>query len=425
MRTAMNETTPGAGGRQHGFTLIEAVITLFVVSQVLLGVLMLFDFCHKLSQVQMSVADMQESLRVGKQEIARWTRMAGRGGLPGGVLPSGIAVAVRDNVALSSTIGGAGTPTVAEGTDVLSVRGIFSTPLYQVNLTSAANFTLDNMASPQLATGGTVTIAATTPSGLSQSLQPLLDAVQNGVPEAILLVSPRDAATYAVVELNPAASNVTNPSQAVVAFKISGGTNTASYATLSPGGAFPKELTTVAFAGLLEEHRFYVRQMYAIANDSTSDPAPRLARARTYPGTNLPFRGDATNWSIDVADHVADLQVALGLDSPNGGGAIADDTDDVGNDDRIFEAANGNNDDWLFNGPNDNAAGPEWANASLYYLRFSLLAFTGRRDSSYQGPLLGQLEDHVYPASYTLNSRQNRMFRRRIVQTVINTRNLL
>src|SRR4051794_20634490 len=112
MRSAMKEIELKSVVRQRGFTLVEVTISLFVTVIVLLGVLALFDFSNKLSHVQTNISDMQQSLRVAQADAMRLIRMAGRGGLPVGVLPAGWAVAVRNNVADKSHIGGASSPEI-------------------------------------------------------------------------------------------------------------------------------------------------------------------------------------------------------------------------------------------------------------------------------------------------------------------------
>ena len=71
-----------APGGEAGFTIIEMVVALFVMVELILAVLLLFDFSNKLSRVQSNVADMQQSLRVSQYDTVRLVRMVGRGGLP-------------------------------------------------------------------------------------------------------------------------------------------------------------------------------------------------------------------------------------------------------------------------------------------------------------------------------------------------------
>jgi hypothetical protein len=97
----------------------------------------------------------------------------------------------------------------------------------------------------------------------------------------------------------------------------------------------------------------------------------------------------------------------------------------------LSEAADGKNDDWLYNSTNDDITAAVWANSSPYWVRLSLLARTDRRDRNYEAPVLSKIEDRTYAATDPFNidnksasSTQQRMYRRRILQTVIALRNL-
>lgn len=411
----MSETHSGGTARQRGFTLVEMSVSLFVTVTVLLGVLALFDFSNKLSRVQTNVADMQQSLRVAQADVMRFIRMAGRGGLPLGYSALGVwtgwAVDVSNNVPDDTHIGAdVSTPEVLPGSDVLTVRGIFTSPLYQANPADPASFTVT-------ATGGTIKIASTTPTGIPQDLAPLREAIRSTRHEALLLVSPKGDDVWAVVELGSEAegSDISSATELKVAFKITGGNYTDFYSQFSTKGpgVFNTDVTTVAFVGILEEYRFYARREFSIPNDENSDLTPKLARARVYPGTQAPWGEDAANWRLDIADNIFDLQVALAYNTS----LKADEVNGV-----LKETADGEGDDWLYNGeaapkPNDYAA------ASLAYIRLSSLARTDRRDKNYEAPELVRTEDHVYgPSSF--NSTNERMYRRRILRTMIDMRNL-
>jgi hypothetical protein len=101
---------------------------------------------------------------------------------------------------------------------------------------------------------------------------------------------------------------------------------------------------------------------------------------------------------------------------------MTDDGDEVGNDDRIFESADGTNDDWLFNDTQP-VVPLQWANQQLYFIRLTTLARTDRRDAGYQSPELVRLENHDLTTS-RFNTRTDRMFRYRPLQTLIDMRNL-
>jgi type II secretory pathway pseudopilin PulG len=428
IHTMIDFRTP-RGSRQRGFTLIEVSVSLIVTIIVLLGVLALFDFSNRLTRVQTNISDMQQSLRVAQNDSVRLIRMAGRGGLPLGNVPNGTAVVVADNVANGTHVGAASTPEVVPGSDVLTIRGVFASPSYQVDSENDAAFDLTPAAAP---TNGTIHVLSKTPTGqIPQDLAALKDAVDKQRPEALLLVSGKSSDIWVVVELDPSNSNVTNPNDYTIAFKITGGTHTSDYLKLSSAGAgiFPPDLTNASFVGLLEEYRYYVRREHAIAGDQTSDLTPKLSRARVYPGTESPWDNDDANWQADIADNIFDLQVALGLDtkamdptaSACAAGTVKSDDKHCG----IYESADGENDDWMYNGEaNTNEA--LFINSNLHYLRLTTVARADRRDKDYQAPTLVRVEDNKYdkPETTVFNSDEERMYRRRILRTVIDMRNL-
>jgi len=437
---------------EAGFTLVEVLVALFVMAEMTLAILLLFDFSNKLSRVQTNIADMQQSLRVAQYDAVRLVRMTGRGGLPDTPLTatpanaqasatlSSPAFAVRDNVPNGAVIGAAGSPTVVQGTDVLTIRGVFSNPVYQV-VPSASAFTYNT------ATGqGTITISTSVPTPqngtpIPQHLDALATAVQTSVPEALVLVSGTSDQIYAVVELDPASSNVANAATTgvTIAFRTTGGTRTAAYNALSPGGAFPATtMKSVATVGILEEYRIYVRSFSNNPPSGTATDADKaaalnskLTRARMFPNSDDAYgSGNATanapNLSLDVADDVTDFQVALGFDTPQGGGSISGSTPPVNLVD-TGDAA----DDWLFNSKADlpiNLA--TWNNMPLYYIRLNTLVRTDRPDPKYLAPLLVGIEDRPYNGaqsdswSQAFNQGHSQMFRRRLLQTIVDMRNL-
>ncbi|HEX6898787.1 MAG TPA: PilW family protein [Thermoanaerobaculia bacterium] len=405
-----------------GFTIIEMVVSLAITALLLMGVLATFDLNSRITRVETHVADMQQSLRIAQDDVVRTVRMAGRGGLlmtdTTHPLPTGVAVSFRDNVADNQLmVAGKPDTRILPGTDVLTVRGVFGT-LYQSNVASALN--LDSQTNP---TKGTLILTDPSPGGAAQDLTPLKKAKEDGVAEAILLVSSLDDTIYAVVELDPV-NTVVEEKSVRLAFNISSSGN--AYSNLSPGGVFSPNLLNVGYAGILEEYRYYIREDHAIPDDLASDLAPKLVKARFFPGTDKPYRNDDANARLDLADNILDLQVAFGFDTTNQG-SRAQDADYVGTDDQISETANGVGDDWLFNAPEDNATDAVWQNLPPEYVRITTLARTDRRDPDpkYLSPLLpARIENRAYPSTDPANSDTERKFRRRRLQTVIDLRNL-
>jgi type II secretory pathway pseudopilin PulG len=398
--------SPARPCRAAGFTLIEALVSLAIMIVVLLGLLALLEFNSRVARAQVNVSEMQQSLRVVQADMVRTVRMAGRGGLPafrpatavpvyaGMFLPQGPSLGVDNNVAAGTKIGGAIEAEVVAGTDVLTVRGVLNSTFYQVN--PSGDGQVSNTGT------GSITVRSTSPTGVPQDLQALEDAIDLGRPEALLLVGYADDRTQVVVEL----TGGTSSSDSVVLNFTTSGTHGADYLKLSPGGAFPPELISVGAVGLLEEYRYYVRDV---------EGTPRLSRARLYPGTDIAYANDDSNLEVDLADNILDLQLALGIDR-NSNETIEDTTDAA--------------DDWLFNAEGDSPE-PEidWNAAArpLYYLRVTTLARTDRIDPRYVSPPIEAIEDHVYSepdAPPDDAARLARGHRRRLLSTVVDLRNL-
>lgn len=421
--------------RMAGFTMAELMVTLVLFSVVVLGMLMMFDMNSRIARVEGHTAEMQQALRMAQQDLVRNVRMAARGGLPaalfpegayaGKELPLGLAVEVANNVAANTRIAGNAVAPVLAGTDVMTIRGVFST-LYQSN-PAGAGFTLADANNDGTPETGTLILSNVSPTGVPQDLRAVADAIdatKAGQPEAYLLVSPLDDAIFAVVEIAASSTYATAGTavtSATVNFNASGTARSNAFAAISPGGSFPKTMTSVAYSGVLEEYRYYIRdQRTGTAQEGLE---PRLTRARLYPGTNIAYANDPDNLREDIADNIFDLQVALGVDT-NGDESVTEGTD----------TASRKADEWLFNEVGDDAATKATWNGNattprrLYYLRLTTLARTDRRDpqARWQAPALSKFEDKDFTQSpyNAFNSTTERKFRRQFLQTVVDLRNL-
>lgn len=419
-----------------GFTLIEMLVVLLMTVILIVVLLNAFEGMSRMARVQTHLSDLQQQQRVAQRELAKMLRMVGRGGVTGEpAVTAGInrtvqqlaAIEVRNNVGLGSNppaepvIGG--TATAVTGSDVLIVRGVFTTPVYQVNYVDATAFVQ----------GGTqVVVQDVTPTGMPQDLQPLRDAIADGRPEALVFTDALGDAV-GVAELNTT-NSVAAADSVTLSFRTTGGTHAASYLPLSTGGAFPN-FRKVLSVSILEEYRYYVTE---------DGGGRRFASARVYPNTEA-VHDDGVIDEL-VALDIFDFQVALGFDSHLGGGFFDCDLDVTGADDDIVETADGLADDWLFNGGTaaageDPAAAPwtepggGWATTtactdgvrpSLFYVRVSTLAVSPQPDPYHEAETVAGLEDHVYgtDAEDSLNGDVARRFRRRILQTTLDLRNL-
>ena len=466
----MRDPRPIERRRREGFTIVEMMVAVGIAVAVLAGVLTLFDTANELARVQTAIADLQQSARAGKRELVRMTRMAGRGGLPS-VLPQplgglgapvrvdqGVAIGIRNNVGLAGVdddvaIGFAGSPTAVTGSDIVTVRGVITNSIYQVpSAGESSTLVLRDGAGavtpdPTVATNGSIVVTNPGPTGIAQDLSPLAEAITLGVPEAIILTSVVDDDIYAVVELANGSSvdDVDNPTVANVNFNVIGGAHTNDYRTLfdAGGGNLPAGLTTVAFVGIVEEYRFYVRARRSIPGNPSSELLPVLSRARLFPGSEVAYRGLLSELQVDIADNFLNLQAAMAFDSVlgepltdrNGDGLINE--DDVA----LTETEDGGDDDWLFNGVDDNPTDPSqpWQSPwdddpgtppppepRLQFLRLTALVRSERAERTLEAPLLLNIEDLFYatPPMNVWNDADNRKYRRRTMESIVDMRNL-
>lgn len=461
-----------------GFTLIEMLVTIIVVALTLGAAVGLFNSMNKLSRVQLHTAELQQSVRVAQREVGRMIQMAGRGGLSGannvGPALDTPALSVRDNVGADGSPftdrniaeGVADSPLAAEGTDILTVRGAFNSSIFHINYADRTKF------DPGTGSGGVILLGNRTPTGIPQDLRPIKWACTppdedppTARPEALVLVNAVNEENYAVVELDcdrtdhAGIPDAFDPGAPFAEFAVGflsaadgGFTYADKYAALTPNGANPV-LTgnfNPSFVALVEEYRYYVREQCRDRDGAEVDctdagalPAHRFSVARMYPGTEVPHGGNDANLELDVSDSIIELQVALGFDSsyhPGGSsqGFFNFDADNQNADDVIYESAAGAADDWLFNGDDGGElATLPWSPTGdplaftadqpqprLYYVRVSTLGFTARPDRGYQAPLLDAIENRVLTGEPHINGEEARLFRRELLQTVIDLRNL-
>lgn len=283
---------PQPSSRDAGFTLVELLVSLAVTAVLILGVLATFDLSSRVNRVQMSVADLQQSMRVAQNEVVRLARMAGRGGLP-----ANQAVLLTNNVAsgtkLDSTMAAS---EVLEGTDIIRVRGVISGSLYQIEYLDPKVFK-----APDASGNGGKVVVIDHAAGVPQDINSLLEAAKDG--ETLLLVTPFD--TYFVVT---AASTIKKDDVQGTydGLEITFNVNTAS---VGMGGVPPVSQTAVAYLGVLEEYAYYVRK------DGNGE-SPKLARARLIPGVGTAYKGIDDNVKMDIADNIMDLQAVSTFVTP-------------------------------------------------------------------------------------------------------------
>ena len=122
-----------------GFTLIEMLVVIALLSIVMIGLLNLLDTSTKISVVETELADTQENVRFAAYHIMRTARMMGSA-----VMPFAANVGGSDSwfagELISNAVGTAMTPfgsvDVARGSDVLTLRGFFEIAPFFVDRTN-------------------------------------------------------------------------------------------------------------------------------------------------------------------------------------------------------------------------------------------------------------------------------------------------
>ncbi len=442
-----------SAARQAGFSLMELVMAMLVLMVVTMAGLTLVDTGQKVTHSQTGIAELQNNQRVAQQELVSMLAMAGLGGLPEGidpdlggddttgVFPDGLALAVTNNVGEDTHVGDASTPVVVEGSDVLTLRGVFTTPaLY---LEPQQSLTLDGEGRVSIVISTSVDV------GVNQDLEALRRELviatdtEDPRPEAFILRDRYNPGAFAVLELDPSTTQVgdTGDSTLTVGLILSSDSSQQHYAneygrmilgtTLLQGSGgsqvtLPDDTEVqlprmIGSIGLLEEYRFYVREEWEISGDDDTRLTPVLSRMRFYPGTGVAH----PEGSIDISDDVVDLQLALGVDMPPLDGRIADGFDADG------LAVDWDEDEILFNHPDDDTGlNPppgtrDWAvlDAKVAFARVTTVVQAARPDRGYEGLRLGELEDRDHTES-VFNQSDNLKVRKRRLRTHVELRNL-
>ena len=331
----------GARGRQAGFTLIEAIVTLGVMAPLLLGLYSFLDSSNRLTKQESNVAQAQQASRGGIYEIARMIRQARVGQLYYGssVLP------IYDNAPAGKTIkdlSGAG-HIVRKGTDVVEIRGVIL----------GDKFTL---------TSGDVTCAGTC-DGTSQVTVIVRSTASNGVPNYPATLKPSLAAKvrpfylvvadsssqpvtisgktylaplYYIGRVNADASGswYTYTSDSTTAtFSFSMNPSDAGAKVLNATGAGSPALQNPFLCGAVDDILFFVDEGTSAVSGDTH---PALAMATYDPSSG--------NYDIQpLVDEAEDFQVAYGVDGADGS------TVDGGADPAQVDVSGSNKDEWIGN----------------------------------------------------------------------------
>lgn len=491
--------------RTSAFTLMEMLISFLMLVILLVAVLVVFERSARIGRDQTEVSAIQQSSRIAHSELLRHVRMAGAGGLPltwknmpattpeplrtdsPGAFPNGFAVAIRNNVPENYTLPadatGTARHTVIPRSDILTLRGAFSLPVYfyypamstagwndkskdipvrileipnrigqdfrtplaplieylsQARNQNKVIFLVRDLMNPDAygvlrwnssAGGNDLTVSDCTTVPKATGTQGSFDV---GCIKLAVELEPaeRYAKLIAGTALLPttAADPDTETNPTVMTLKMNG--------VPRQRVAFPAQFGSIA---VLQEYRYYLRADFEVPGDPTSRLSPILTRAEYLPSLEVDPNAADFIEAIDVVDNLIDLQISVGIDqdfstTAAGHGMVTDDGSST--------------DEILFNHPDDFPANavpaglsrftalgvPEyvrWFHPKLdvYFLRLTTVAQSQRPDRDFVGAGLGRIEDCDRTADFligsqTYNYNDDRKYRRRLLQSVAELRNL-
>ena len=283
--------------RQRGVTLVEALVAVALLALVVIAFLSALDVSARVAKVQGNISDMTENVRFSIAALVREAREVGTGGLPivapdasGALAP--LAIAVEDNVTSHATLGGR---QPLDGTDILHLRGVFESDLYDipggsVSLSGSTGAVVIPGISP--VTGNPQELANPAPPqghALLIGLQTPLD-----IPSGLSAGGVRHYSGYRVVIVDSAAVTGTPPNDSMaVTFHTQGAETALKY---NPGGSFVAFSTGFAYsAGFLNDYQYF------IANNGVGEPSL--------------YRWDSFSTAAEeLVPNISNLQVALACD---------------------------------------------------------------------------------------------------------------
>ena len=331
-----------------GFTLVEMIVVVLLLSVAMLGILAVFDASARINKSETDVADAQGAVRYGVYQMTRAIRMAGSGGLfvSQAVLNyrdpqlSGITVVNAtadsyDNVGNGTTVtdlNGRAVP-VRPGTDMIEVRGVLQSPLVafdsdgangcqNANNTCVGAVGLDAKSTtnlghvnddagnrPQFAAVDAYTAGATSSAPMMVLVTSNID-IHSGC-SGIPTPQRYPQALYNVGMITQPTDLLTNQTFGTVDFSYtSGGFRVIEYDNENPldsaltlGYNFPSAIKNpLRVAGVLDDFLFFI--------DNTDPVHPGLAQGiRRGPAFEV----------VRIADDVEDMQVAYGVDGWDAG----------------------------------------------------------------------------------------------------------
>lgn len=333
-------------GRPRGFTLVEGLVALVIVSILIIGLLTLLDSSNRLAKQETQVADAQGSGRSAIYEVTRLVRQARVGHLS----PLNSVMPFVNNATNETITAGTVTHTLRPGTDAVLLRGVLFDDAYFFNTGDVAcaggactgSGTATVTLRQQTATGFQNFPAGQLP-GLAARTEPFFFVVSDTSSQALVVNASGAPATYAIpryyvglVSADTAGSWYVHDTTAVPqTFQFTVDFTDATARTMNASTALADGLERPFSGGVVDEIVLFVDR-------GPQDPAA-LGGRYTHPFLAQAIRQGDGGWQVQrLIDDVEDLQLAYGIDGVDGS------TPDRGVDPAAVSATK-DADEWVFN----------------------------------------------------------------------------
>ena len=275
----------------NGFTLIEMLVVVALLSIIMIGLLNLLDTSSKISVVETELADTQENVRFAAYHIMRTARMMGSAAMPIAADKAGtdqwFAGELFSNVSGGTATTPFGDVAAVEGSDVLTLRGLFEIKPF---FTDRGDLGVSTVSVRESDSGEVINdnFDLVDPTSLTG--------------RGLFFMGKMDQNEYAVGQIaSGSAITGTAPDRVLT---INFGAGTSQWSNLNPSGVSSPPTFDVYRVGVLESYTYFV------------DPEFTLQRTRADATAGGSTPGASTE---PVAINIGSLQIALGLDTNNDG----------------------------------------------------------------------------------------------------------
>lgn len=437
-------TRPGRRATR-GFTLVEGLVTLVIVTVLVVGLLTLLDSSNRLAKQETQVADAQGAGRSAIYEVTRLVRQARVGRLS----PLSSVMPFVNNATDETITAGTVTHTLRPGTDALQIRGVLFDDSFRltsglaggpdvvcagVSCTGLATVTIRQQVQLGIGTGYENFPAGQLPA-IAARTEPFYFTVSDtetpgpDKPDQWLTVTTAGGpAIYSIkryyvgrVDANAAGTWYVYDGTAVPpTFSFTIDFSDATAMAMNATNAANDELATPLSGGVVDEIILFVDR-------GPQDPAA-LGGGYTHPFLAQAIRRGDGSWDVQrLVDDVEDLQFAFGID-----GIVAGSTPDRGIDPAVVSSTK-DADEWVLNVSGEELTatfdefllGPPWilsgspATPALRAVFVSVVTKSLDPDMKFDGP--GALGIRTFDSTAQPVSTQP--YRRRAQTMAVNLRN--